>query len=127
MKTINRRGITLLELTVVILILLSLISILFISVLNWKDARHRSTCIMNVRHAQQAVRRYQNEHGLKEGDLFGLKDLVGQGKLLGEIPQCPTGNYVFDLDEEERSSIPAEGEAWLRCNDSKHKPEHSNW
>ena len=45
----RKSGMTLLELTVVILVLLSLISILFIGARAWKKGSDRSANIMNVR------------------------------------------------------------------------------
>ena len=48
------RGMTLLELTVVILVLLSLISILFIGARAWKKGSDRAGCIMQIRNVQLA-------------------------------------------------------------------------
>ena len=60
-QRLNRKaGMTLLELTVVILVLLSLISILFIGARAWKKGSDRSANIMNVRNTQQAMRGDQN-------------------------------------------------------------------
>ena len=68
-QTMKRKsGMTLLELTVVILVLLSLISILFIGARAWKKGSDRSANIMNIRNAQQAVRGHANMRGLLEGD-----------------------------------------------------------
>ena len=52
----RKAGMTLLELTVVILVLLSLISILFIGARAWKKGADRAGCILNIRNVQQAVR-----------------------------------------------------------------------
>ena len=62
LNTQNKRkaGMTLLELTVVILVLLSLISILFIGARAWKRGSDRSANIMNIRNCQQAMRGEQN-------------------------------------------------------------------
>jgi prepilin-type N-terminal cleavage/methylation domain-containing protein len=56
----RKSGMTLLELTVVILVLLSLISILFVGARAWKKGSDRSACIINIRNVQQAVRGYMN-------------------------------------------------------------------
>ncbi len=58
-KTPNR-GMTLLELAIVILVLLSLISILFIGARAWKKGCDRSANIVNIRNVQLAVRSHQN-------------------------------------------------------------------
>jgi type II secretory pathway pseudopilin PulG len=57
-------GMTLLELTVVILVLLSLISILFVGARAWKKGSDRSANIMNLRNTQQAMRGHQNTRGI---------------------------------------------------------------
>ena len=59
-----KSGMTLLELTVVILVLLSLISILFIGARAWKKGSDRSANILNIRNVQQAVRGYANMNGI---------------------------------------------------------------
>jgi prepilin-type N-terminal cleavage/methylation domain-containing protein len=51
-----KSGMTLLELTVVILVLLSLLSILFVGAKAWKVGSDRAANVMNIRNVQQAVR-----------------------------------------------------------------------
>jgi prepilin-type N-terminal cleavage/methylation domain-containing protein len=51
-----KSGMTLIELTVVILVLLSLISILFVGAKAWKVGSDRAANVMNIRNVQQAVR-----------------------------------------------------------------------
>ena len=63
----SKSGMTLLELTVVILVLLSLISILFIGARAWKKGSDRSANILNIRNVQQAVRGHGNMHGVIQG------------------------------------------------------------
>lgn len=70
-----KSGMTLLELTVVILVLLSLISILFVGARAWKKGSDRSANILNVRNVQQAVRGYENMNQLK------LDDAVDPAKI----------------------------------------------
>ena len=60
----SNKGMTLLELTVVILVLLSLISILFIGARAWKKGSDRAANILNIRNVQQAVRAHVNVRGL---------------------------------------------------------------
>ena len=66
-NTKRANGMTLLELTVVILVLLSLISILFVGARAWKKGSDRSANIMNVRNVQQAARGYENMNQLSVG------------------------------------------------------------
>ena len=65
----SKSGMTLLELTVVILVLLSLISILFIGARAWKKGSDRSANILNIRNVQQAVRGHGNMHGITQGSV----------------------------------------------------------
>jgi len=65
-----KSGMTLLELTVVILVLLSLISILFVGARAWKKGSDRSANIMNIRNTQQAMRGHQNMKELEVGGTF---------------------------------------------------------
>ncbi len=69
-------GMTLLELTVVILVLLSLISILFIGARAWKKGSDRAGNILNIRNVQQAVRGHANMRGLE------IAALVDAGVLM---------------------------------------------
>lgn len=62
-----KSGMTLLELTVVILVLLSLISILFVGARAWKKGSDRSANIMNLRNSQQAMRGHQNTREIPAG------------------------------------------------------------
>jgi prepilin-type N-terminal cleavage/methylation domain-containing protein len=63
----RKSGMTLLELTVVILVLLSLISILFVGARAWKKGSDRAANILNLRNIQQAVRGHQNMNNLADG------------------------------------------------------------
>jgi len=65
-----KSGMTLLELTVVILVLLSLISILFVGARAWKKGSDRSANIMNIRNTQQAMRGHQNMNDVKDSDVL---------------------------------------------------------
>ncbi|MBK1827046.1 hypothetical protein [Haloferula rosea] len=98
-NTKRAKGMTLLELTVVILVLLSLISILFIGARAWKKGSDRAGCIMNIRNAQQAVRSYANMYNIPNGTNTQVPagELVGAGKFLETAPVCPAGGSYTDL------------------------------
>ena len=53
-------GMTLIEITVVILVLLTLIAVLFIGANIYKKGADRAACILNIRNIHQAVRADQN-------------------------------------------------------------------
>lgn len=107
----SKKGMTLLELTVVILVLLSLISILFIGARAWKKGSDRAGCIMNIRNAQQAVRSYQNMNAATVGAAIVLSDLVGPENFLPVSPACPesTGTYTA------LATVPPLGTLYLPC------------
>ncbi len=94
----RKSGMTLLELTVVILVLLSLISILFIGARAWKKGADRAGCIMNIRNVQQAVRGYINMHPeLANTPAVGVI-YDDTGNLYMKTPLCPAKTsvpYVF--------------------------------
>jgi len=73
----SKPGMTLLELTVVILVLLSLISILFIGARAWKKGSDRAASILQIRNTQQAVRSFSNMNGRNPGDTVAASPAVG--------------------------------------------------
>ncbi|MFK7851102.1 MAG: hypothetical protein AB8D78_09005, partial [Akkermansiaceae bacterium] len=83
-------------LTVVILVLLSLISILFIGARAWKKGSDRAASILQIRNVQQAVRSFSNMNGFNPGDggtqitakgFTSLEDeLFGSGKFMENDP-----------------------------------------
>jgi type II secretory pathway pseudopilin PulG len=129
----RKAGMTLLELTVVILVLLSLISILFIGARAWKKGSDRAGCIMQIRNVQQAVRSYANMNGVNvsattAATVSGLQGLViGSGKFVEKTPTCPSaGTYTYGGD-----TVPAVGTLYMTCSfnsTEKHEPgSYSDW
>ena len=109
----SARGMTLLELTVVILVLLSLISILFIGARAWKRGSDRAGCIMQIRNVQQAVRSFSNLNGHNAGGtVSGLQaQIIGAGRFVEKTPVCPgSGSYSYLGD-----SIPNVGTLYVTC------------
>ena len=109
-------GMTLLELTVVILVLLSLISILFIGARAWKKGSDRAGCIMNIRNVQQAVRSHANMQGLNVGETFTHTDVIGAGKFVENEPDCPDalGNYAIGASAVS-GTVPPVGALYYEC------------
>ena len=95
-----KAGMTLLELTVVILVLLSLISILFVGARQWKKGSDRAGCIMLQRNIQQAVRGDQNMKGKNPGEA-GLvaARIIGSGGYIETTPTCPSTGVAFVLSD----------------------------
>lgn len=88
----TKSGMTLLELTVVILVLLSLISILFIGARAWKKGSDRAASILQIRNVQQAVRSYSNMNGKNAGEtVTGLQaEIFGPGQFIENDPTLGT-------------------------------------
>lgn len=108
--TKRSKGMTLLELTVVILVLLSLITILFVGARAWKKGSDRSANIMNIRNCQQAMRGYQNMYEKKVGDAFTETELTDYVKM----PVAPNEDLTYTAGTE----ITEIGVLWLEVDDA---------
>ena len=94
------RGITLLEMSVVLLVLLALTTILAIGVHSWKRGSDRASCILSIRNVQTAVRSYQNFYGYVPGNRpagtsggWDIADQLRQKEFITEaVYQTVTGN-----------------------------------
>ena len=111
----SKSGMTLLELTVVILVLLSLISILFIGARAWKKGSDRAANILNIRNAQQAMRGHANVRGLPETtgactetDIYGTGG-TGTGGYLRK-PATPATDITSYTGG---TTVPLVGTLWL--------------
>ncbi len=119
-KRRSRAGLTLIEVTLVIALLLSLISILFVGVSAYLEGSNRAHCVQNIAAVQKAVRSYANLAGYNPGDsVTGLETrLIGPGTFLPAAPTCKSGGtYTFGGD-----TIPATGVAYLDCSITTHAP-----
>ncbi len=130
----TKSGMTLLELTVVILVLLSLISILFIGARAWKKGSDRAASILQIRNVQQAVRSFSNMNGLNPGDgnaaiilkaPAGLEaEIFGNDKFIENDPRVvghPAGsavNYTIAAAD----TIPAVGTLYMTADDADYAP-----
>lgn len=107
-------GMTLLEMTVVILVLLSLITILFLGAQAWKRGSDRAICIINIQNVQKGVRSYSNLYGFEPGtSVTGLKEqIIGFGRFVENNPTCPGGG-VYSFESE--TMIPNMGILYMEC------------
>ncbi|MEM1443439.1 MAG: type II secretion system protein, partial [Verrucomicrobiota bacterium] len=117
----KQAGLTLIEVTLVIAVLLGLISVLFIGVGAYKEGSDRAKCILNITNAQKAVRSYQNMYEKAEGTAITIGTIYGAGKMVETQPTCPSnGTYTF------AANIPSVGTPWLTCDfgsgDTAHAP-----
>ncbi len=107
---------TLIEITLVIAILLTLISVLFIGISTYKKGADRAQCITNIEVMQKVVRSYANLNQLEIDEALVIGTLVGAGRMLPREPKCPdTGSYTF------QTKVPSQGpgtlatELYLSC------------
>lgn len=102
---------TLIEVTLVIMVLLGLVGILFWGGQAFKEAAQRQTCVMNIAQAQKAMRSYQNMNDLRVGDPLPGNAIIGASRFFEHSPRCPDveGTYQW------LSTIPAAGTACLIC------------
>lgn len=133
-NTKRASGMTLLELTVVILVLLSLISILFIGARAWKKGSDRAASILTIRNVQQAVRSYANMNGVNAGETplaaalptdGTLKgELFGEGKFIendpteGTHPAGPTVSYDIAAPD----TVPLVGILYMTADNAEYAP-----
>ncbi len=112
-----KSGMTLIELTVVILVLLSLISILFVGARAWKRGSDRAGCIMNIRNVQQGMRSFQNMNGHSPGDTVAAAatDIIGGGKFVETTPVCP-GSGAYEIGPGgDATLLPIVGTLYMTC------------
>lgn len=104
---------TLLELTVVILVLLILSSLLVVGAGVWKKGSDRAVCVLNLMSVQKGLRSFSNLYGHSSGEsVAGLKDkIIGEMAFVVELPVCPhQGTYEFTGD-----TIPPIGTLYMTC------------
>jgi type II secretory pathway pseudopilin PulG len=108
-----KSGMTLIEITVVILVLLTLISVLFNGANIYKKGADRAACILNIRNIHQAVRANQNLKGIDVGDPLDTSAIYGTGLYIEVEPTCPSDGGDYSTS----SSYPAIGTAAATCDD----------
>lgn len=108
---------TLLEMTVVILVLLSLITVLFFGAQAWKRGSDRALCIIHIQNAQKGVRSYANLYGFSPGSNAPnlQSQIFGLGRFIEATPVCPGGGtYAFGATYGV-DTIPPMGSLYLSC------------
>ncbi|BDS08495.1 hypothetical protein NT6N_35350 [Oceaniferula spumae] len=144
-KTKIKPGMTLIEITVVILVLLTLISVLFIGANIYKKGADRAACILNIRNVHQAVRANQNLKGINTGTALNMSTEIyntaagtdGDGNAITAVerylsePNCPTDDGLYTA----QGVYPEVGIAAVICANnglasggaiSDHAPENTN-
>jgi type II secretory pathway pseudopilin PulG len=142
-RVVRHRGLSLLELTVVITTLLALVSIAFVGTRGWIRGSDRSTCILTTRNVQVATRAYQNLYGYNFGGRpyadRGTQDIAAHlfnkgyiedsvfKQVKGESNCKGGGTYGRATPD----IFPAQGELYMTCSlagSEEHKPKsHTDW
>lgn len=142
-RVVSRSGITLIELTVVIVVLIMLITVVSFGASAWRKSSDRATCVMNLRNMQVAARSYQNLHGYYFGSQARLeygtqdiarhlleKDYISRGlydQSKGARPCAGGGKYTTTAPE----IFPLPGDLFMTCSlasTEEHMPDKSaNW
>lgn len=142
-QVVSRRGMTLLELTIAIIVLLGLVAITFVGARAWKRGSNRVSCILALRNIQMAARSYQNLYGYAYGGRpyaeNGTQDIAAHLYAKGYIDlslyhqatgadHCPSGgDYTCPVPD----IFPEPGELYMSCSLSTvedHQPaSHGNW
>ena len=92
----NHQGLTIIELTIVVVVILGLILSLFIGARAFIEGTNRSRCLVNQRDIHMAGRCYQNLNGYQIGQAYDPKDVVGATGLLLSQTGCPSdGEYEW--------------------------------
>lgn len=98
-----RKGVTLIELTVVIAVILTLITVLFIGAQTYKKHADKAACIVNQNSIQKAVRAHVNLTGITiDWDFAQLT----AANLLPTIPECPATGVEYAVTAADPESIP---------------------
>lgn len=107
------KGLTLIEITLVIAVLLGLISVLFIGVSAYREGSNRAKCILNISSYQKAVRSYQNLY--EASGTYNVADIAGTGNLLETFPSCPSAGVYTPTSTATAVAFPGVGTAALVC------------
>lgn len=106
---LNKKGMTLIEISLVVALLLSLIAILFVGIAAYKKGADRSKCVINITSVQKAVRSHQNMYEMKAADALPHADIIGPGLYIEQLVE-PAGDAYGYADV-----VTAVGTAYLTC------------
>jgi len=138
-RRLRHRGLSILELTIVVGVLIGLISLLFVGARAWRIGSDRANCILNQRTMQMAVRSFQNMYGYSNGaqsngqtiaEALWTREFISQNlyrSAIGEMT-CPGGGtYII----QNPNLFPEDGTLFMTCslaNEQEHRPQNfSDW
>ncbi len=92
---INNNGMTLIEISLVIALILGLIAVVFLGIGNYRKGADKAKCKMQLAAVQKAVRSAANMQNLNIGAALATTDVFGAGLLMENEPVCPSGTGVY--------------------------------
>ena len=119
-------GMSLLEITLVLGLILALITALLFGISAFTDGSDRARCIMNLVNVQKAMRSFMNLYEYKPGNTYtstgigGLAgtlsaNIFGTGKFIDTPPTCPTDAGTSAYQYPTPDLFPAIGTMWIVC------------
>ena len=113
LRRYRQQGLTLIEVSLVIALLLGLIAVLFFGISSYREGADRARCRIQVAQTQKAMRSAANVYNLKAavgataGDAITTAQVVG---ATGSLPTCPSGGTYTAS-----STVPALGSLYINC------------
>lgn len=121
----NKRGMTLIEMTLVISVLLGLISVTFYGVTAYGSGVDRAMCVQNLSSMQKSVISLANLEDYRQGEPVPdlESELIGDKAFFKIHPTCPAkGHYEY------LSIIPTPGQQFMTCDVIGHElPAKARW
>lgn len=108
---LNNRGMTLIEISLVIALILGLIAVVFLGLGNYRKGADKAKCKMQLAAVQKAVRSAANMQNLNIGATLATTDVFGAGLLMETEPVCPSGTGVYTWT----GTVPPVGTPYGNC------------
>lgn len=106
----QRSGMTLIEISLVIALLLGLIAVVFLGIGSYRQGADKAKCKMQLAAVQKAVRSGANMQNLATLSALVSTDVFGAGLLMESTPVCPSGGtYAW------AGIVPAAGTPYGNC------------
>ncbi len=138
-QTFRHRGLSFLEISIVIGVLMALTVILFVGVRAWRTGSDRANCILNQRTMQMAVRSMQNMYGYRNGSQPNGESVVEalwrREFISRYLLECANGDSACpgggDYVVANSNQFPPDGQLFMACSlaeSRSHAPENvTDW
>lgn len=115
----RQAGLTLIEVTLVVAVLLGLIGTGIVGVSTYKQGTNRALCIQNLAKVQKATRAYCHFQELIPGQaVSNLKGKIISAGFFNAPPECPGGGTYHFIE----GTTPEIGELFMSCSIGDHRP-----